>query len=56
MDGRHATVAGKEGGFYVGPTVIDYVNPDMAIAKEEVFGPVLAIMRTDDLALKNEVD
>ncbi len=49
VDGRNATVAGKEGGFYVGPTVIDYVTPDMAIAKEEVFGPVLAIMRTDDL-------
>ena len=49
VDGRNATVPGKEGGFYVGPTVIDYVTPDMAIAKEEVFGPVLAIMRTDDL-------
>lgn len=49
VDGRNATVAGKEGGYYVGPTVIDYVTPDMAIAKEEVFGPVLAIMRTNDL-------
>ena len=49
VDGRNATVPGKEGGYYVGPTVIDYVTPDMAIAKEEVFGPVLAIMRTDDV-------
>lgn len=49
VDGRGATVAGKEGGFYVGPTVIDYVKPDMKIAKEEVFGPVLSIMRTNDL-------
>ncbi|HFA50760.1 MAG TPA: CoA-acylating methylmalonate-semialdehyde dehydrogenase [Bacteroidetes bacterium] len=49
VDGRNATVAGKEGGFYVGPTVIDHVTPDMAIAKEEVFGPVLAIMRTSDI-------
>lgn len=49
VDGRNAVVAGKEGGFYVGPTVIDYVTPDMAIAKEEVFGPVLAIMHTDNL-------
>ncbi|MCB0596540.1 MAG: CoA-acylating methylmalonate-semialdehyde dehydrogenase [Lewinellaceae bacterium] len=49
LDGRNATVAGKEGGFYVGPTVIDYVTPDMNIAKEEVFGPVLAILRTDDV-------
>ena len=49
VDGRNATVLGKEEGYYVGPTVIDYVTPDMAIAKEEVFGPVLAIMRTDDV-------
>lgn len=49
VDGRNVTVAGKEGGYFVGPTIIDYVTPDMKIAKEEVFGPVLAIMRTDDL-------
>lgn len=49
VDGRNATVEGKEGGYYVGPTIIDQVRPEMAIAKEEVFGPVLAIMRTDDL-------
>jgi malonate-semialdehyde dehydrogenase (acetylating)/methylmalonate-semialdehyde dehydrogenase len=49
VDGRNATVPGKEGGFYVGPTVIDNVTPDMAIAKEEVFGPVLAILRTGDV-------
>jgi len=49
VDGRNVVVEGKEGGFYVGPTVIDYVRPEMSIAKEEVFGPVLAIMRTDDL-------
>lgn len=49
VDGRNASIPGKEGGFYVGPTVIDNVSPDMNIAKEEVFGPVLAIMRTEDL-------
>ncbi len=49
LDGRNVTVPGKEGGFYVGPTVIDYVTPDMTIAKEEVFGPVLSIMRTNDI-------
>ncbi|MCB9049019.1 MAG: CoA-acylating methylmalonate-semialdehyde dehydrogenase [Lewinellaceae bacterium] len=49
VDGRNATVPGKEGGFYVGPTVIDYVKPEMNIAKEEVFGPVLAILRTDNI-------
>jgi len=46
VDGRGATVDGKEGGTYVGPTVIDYVTPDMAVAREEIFGPVISIMRT----------
>ncbi|MCH8496531.1 MAG: CoA-acylating methylmalonate-semialdehyde dehydrogenase, partial [Balneolales bacterium] len=49
IDGRNVVVKGKEGGFYVGPTIIDYVTPDMAIAKEEVFGPVISIIRTKDL-------
>jgi malonate-semialdehyde dehydrogenase (acetylating)/methylmalonate-semialdehyde dehydrogenase len=49
LDGRGAVVPGHEDGYYVGPTVIDYVRPDMRIAKEEVFGPVLAIMRTNTL-------
>ena len=49
VDGRNAVVPGKEQGFYVGPTVIDQVRPDMRIAREEVFGPVLAIVRTRDL-------
>ena len=49
VDGRGATVKGKEGGWYVGPTVIDQVRPDMQIAREEVFGPVLAIVRTGTL-------
>ena len=49
VDGRGATVAGAEDGFYVGPTIIDNVRPEMAIAKEEVFGPVIVIIRADDL-------
>lgn len=49
VDGRNCKVAGHEEGYYVGPTVIDFVTPDMAIAKEEVFGPVLAIIRAKDL-------
>jgi malonate-semialdehyde dehydrogenase (acetylating)/methylmalonate-semialdehyde dehydrogenase len=49
VDGRGYTVPGKEGGTYVGPTVIDFVKPDMAIAKEEVFGPVISILRVDTL-------
>jgi malonate-semialdehyde dehydrogenase (acetylating)/methylmalonate-semialdehyde dehydrogenase len=57
VDGRRTVVAGKEGGYYVGPTVIDRVRPDMKIAQEEVFGPVLAIMRVETveeaLAIEN---
>ena len=49
VDGRKATVKGKEGGFYVGPTIVDHVTSDMAIAKEEVFGPVISIIRAKDL-------
>lgn len=49
VDGRNVKVEGKENGFYVGPTVIDFVTPEMAIAKEEVFGPVLAIIRAKDI-------
>jgi len=56
VDGRNATVSGSEGGFYVGPTIIDYVTPDMAIATEEVFGPVLAIMRTNTLDEAIEIE
>ena len=57
LDGRNAQVPGHEGGYYVGTTVIDHVTPDMAIAKEEVFGPVLAILRAktldEGIALEN---
>lgn len=49
VDGRNVKVDGKENGTYVGPTVIDYVKPDMSAAKEEIFGPVISIMRTQTL-------
>lgn len=57
VDGRNPKVAGKENGTYVGPTVIDYVKPEMSVAKEEIFGPVISIMRTETvdeaLAIEN---
>jgi malonate-semialdehyde dehydrogenase (acetylating)/methylmalonate-semialdehyde dehydrogenase len=49
VDGRGVIVPGREGGFYLGPTVIDHVRPEMRIAQEEVFGPVLAIIRARDV-------
>lgn len=57
VDGRNAKVSGKDHGTYVGPTVIDYVTPDMSVAREEIFGPVISIMRTNTvdeaLAIEN---
>jgi acyl-CoA reductase-like NAD-dependent aldehyde dehydrogenase len=41
---RHDT-----GGFYVEPTIMDGVQPDMRVAQEEIFGPVLAVMEFDDI-------
>jgi malonate-semialdehyde dehydrogenase (acetylating) / methylmalonate-semialdehyde dehydrogenase len=49
VDGRGYTVNGKESGYYVGPTLIDHVTPDMRIAQEEVFGPVMVIIRAKDV-------
>jgi len=58
VDGRNVTVAGHADGFYVGATVIDGVTSAMPIANEEVFGPVLAIMRVatldDAIAVENQ--
>ena len=57
VDGRKVVVEGKEGGYYVGPTVIDYVTPEMSVAKEEIFGPVISILRVatvdEALAIEN---
>ena len=49
VDGRNCVVKGKENGFYVGPTVIDFVTSDMSVAREEIFGPVISIMRAKDI-------
>lgn len=48
LDGRNTTVAGYEQGSFVGPTILADVTADMEIAKEEVFGPVLALMKADN--------
>lgn len=48
LDGRGAKVAGFEDGSFVGPTILDGVAREMPIAKEEVFGPVLALMHAAD--------
>ncbi|PIJ51136.1 methylmalonate-semialdehyde dehydrogenase (acylating) [Erwinia sp. OLTSP20] len=48
IDGRHCKVAGHEQGYYVGGTLFDNVTPDMTIWREEIFGPVLSIVRVAD--------
>ncbi len=48
VDGRGIKVAGHEEGYYVGGTLFDNVTPDMVIWREEIFGPVLSIMRATD--------
>ena len=48
-DGRDARVADAPNGFFFGATIVDKVRETMTIAREEVFGPVLNVMRMDDL-------
>ncbi|MDI3279703.1 aldehyde dehydrogenase family protein, partial [Arthrobacter sp. AL08] len=47
-DGRGLTVDGYDDGFWVGPTLFDHVTKDMKIYKEEIFGPVLSVLRAAD--------
>jgi malonate-semialdehyde dehydrogenase (acetylating)/methylmalonate-semialdehyde dehydrogenase len=49
-DGRDLHVDGCENGFFVGPTLFDAVKPGMSIYDEEIFGPVLAVVRADTYA------
>ncbi len=49
VDGRGLTVPGHEDGFFVGPTVIDRVTSEMDVYREEIFGPVLSVVRSDDV-------
>ena len=49
LDGRNTIVPGKENGFYVGPTIIDFATADMKVATEEIFGPVLTIVRVNTI-------
>jgi malonate-semialdehyde dehydrogenase (acetylating)/methylmalonate-semialdehyde dehydrogenase len=57
VDGRDFRMQGHENGFFIGGSLFDHVTPDMRIYKEEIFGPVLSVVRADDyesaLALPN---
>jgi malonate-semialdehyde dehydrogenase (acetylating)/methylmalonate-semialdehyde dehydrogenase len=49
LDGRGATAAERPRGCFVGPTVFDGVAPEMFVAREEIFGPVVSVLRAGDL-------
>lgn len=49
LDGRGVKVQGFEKGNFVGPTIIDNVKPGMSVYDEEIFGPVMIIVRADTL-------
>jgi malonate-semialdehyde dehydrogenase (acetylating)/methylmalonate-semialdehyde dehydrogenase len=50
VDGRGQTVAGRKEGFFLGGSLFDEVTPQMSIYREEIFGPVLSVVRVPDLA------
>ena len=58
LDGRNYNIQGYEDGYFVGPTLFDNVSKDMTIYKEEIFGPVLCVIRAKNyeqaLSLVNE--
>ncbi|GAB3627532.1 Putative 3-oxopropanoate dehydrogenase [Pandoraea terrae] len=49
VDGRGLQVAGRENGFFIGPCLFDNVTPEMTIYRNEIFGPVLAVVRVPTL-------
>ena len=48
VDGRGLSLQGYENGYFIGGCLFDRVTPDMRIYKEEIFGPVLSVVRADD--------
>lgn len=48
LDGRGIKVEGYENGSFVGPTILDGVTPEMKVARDEIFGPVLSVMHVPD--------
>jgi malonate-semialdehyde dehydrogenase (acetylating)/methylmalonate-semialdehyde dehydrogenase len=47
VDGRAARADGDPAGFWLGPTLIDHVRPDMSVYADEIFGPILSVVRVD---------
>uniref|UniRef100_A0A7S0ZRH4 methylmalonate-semialdehyde dehydrogenase (CoA acylating) n=1 Tax=Noctiluca scintillans TaxID=2966 RepID=A0A7S0ZRH4_NOCSC len=55
VDGREGEIAGSKEGFFLGGTLFDHVRPEMKIYREEIFGPVLCIVRVPDFATAVEL-
>merc|ERR1712136_441470 len=55
VDGREGEIAGSKEGFFLGGTLFDHVKPEMKIYREEIFGPVLCIVRVPDFATAVEL-
>jgi malonate-semialdehyde dehydrogenase (acetylating)/methylmalonate-semialdehyde dehydrogenase len=47
VDGRNVSANGGQDGFWLGPTLIDHVTPDMSVYTDEIFGPVLSVVRVE---------
>ncbi|MDZ4834050.1 MAG: CoA-acylating methylmalonate-semialdehyde dehydrogenase [Candidatus Melainabacteria bacterium] len=60
LDGRKVNVADAGNGYFIGPTVIDKAKPDMSVVKDEIFGPVLSVVRCntieDAIAVGNDCE
>ncbi len=57
LDGRNTPAPdGYDGGYWLGPTVIDYASPEMTCAQVEIFGPVLTILRAESLEEAVEIE
>lgn len=49
LDGRNIKVSDAPQGFYLGPTILDQAKPNMTVVQEEIFGPVLSVVRVDSI-------
>jgi malonate-semialdehyde dehydrogenase (acetylating) / methylmalonate-semialdehyde dehydrogenase len=49
VDGRSHRIQGRDGGFFLGPCLVDHVTPGMAVYRDEIFGPVLSVVRVESI-------
>ena len=56
IDGRQHPNNGEEGGYWLGPSLIDEVSPGMQVYRDEIFGPVLSVVRVESLDDALELD